>query len=731
MFSTGMSSKAPSNIKDAREPLIVRSNPQLDKQATVARLQQQWPVQCRAITIPINVEDYYDERDINMMDRDFLIGVLNDIHLQNEVEKMRSSLPSKPPSPIPSSSHLTQWESPAESAPTGYWSNRNGSNSQANGFHQGGGNNQLADDASFATPADESFEAQIRRHITGSPHALDSPPKVHAHHQQESRGGSTSFPSSRSEEHGPQEAFRRSESPNTLYVGNLSHEVTESEIAEAFRSFGQIRSLKLCEFSNKPFYAFVEFYTREQAEVAREQMQVWMCRGTRAVVDWRGYTPGSRRFSQRSPSTNYTTQTIQPFRQNHHYPNANAGSHNFRGAGERRTSQAWSMRDASHKSNQPNMPRIRPQDARHAPSMFTNQDVRSSAFQPQYSPYDISDTMPPYASGYGQFNTIASVPQRFQRPPFLPAPGRTQDVPPLVYSAHFEIPQDQAGTANAPTVDRRFHGINEQLPRSRSTPSDPSPIAARTVDSVSLPEEHPMGRSSGASSVFFPLPARHFSQTEQSSSAEAFRLNLPKPKPAKGKKHDKKERTEASRHGSTKSRNTSWGQSDDQDIARPSALLRSEEQRSSPRRKTSKKKKAKRPASQPAPSVSIATSEVEGTRLEEPTEGSRDSSYSSAFPELGQKPARQKEAKKPTQSARSRKGNQAAARKAEVDDAENVKPSGSQQKGDTADRRSYSQAVKLHSSDKFGKPMTQDKDGEEKTETGTADQRQETIGEQA
>ncbi|ONK80117.1 uncharacterized protein A4U43_C01F14060 [Asparagus officinalis] len=51
-----------------------------------------------------------------------------------------------------------------------------------------------------------------------------------------------------------------------IYVGNLSSRIRERELAEAFNSFGLVRSVWVAR--NPPGYAFIEFNSRREADNA-------------------------------------------------------------------------------------------------------------------------------------------------------------------------------------------------------------------------------------------------------------------------------------------------------------------------------------------------------------------------------------------------------------------------------------------------------------------------------
>jgi RNA recognition motif-containing protein len=61
-----------------------------------------------------------------------------------------------------------------------------------------------------------------------------------------------------------------------IYVGNLSYEVTEEDLKEAFSAFGQVESVKIIKdnYSDRSKgFGFVEMANRGEAQAAIEGMQ--------------------------------------------------------------------------------------------------------------------------------------------------------------------------------------------------------------------------------------------------------------------------------------------------------------------------------------------------------------------------------------------------------------------------------------------------------------------------
>ncbi len=61
-----------------------------------------------------------------------------------------------------------------------------------------------------------------------------------------------------------------------IYVGNLSHDVTEEDLRQAFEAFGQVESVNIIKdkFSGEPRgFGFVEMHSRNEAQTAIEQAE--------------------------------------------------------------------------------------------------------------------------------------------------------------------------------------------------------------------------------------------------------------------------------------------------------------------------------------------------------------------------------------------------------------------------------------------------------------------------
>nr|2CQI_A Chain A, Nucleolysin TIAR [Homo sapiens] len=83
--------------------------------------------------------------------------------------------------------------------------------------------------------------------------------------------------------------------PRTLYVGNLSRDVTEVLILQLFSQIGPCKSCKMIteHTSNDP-YCFVEFYEHRDAAAALAAMNGRKILGKEVKVNW-ATTPSSQK----------------------------------------------------------------------------------------------------------------------------------------------------------------------------------------------------------------------------------------------------------------------------------------------------------------------------------------------------------------------------------------------------------------------------------------------------
>ena len=79
---------------------------------------------------------------------------------------------------------------------------------------------------------------------------------------------------------------------NSLYIGNLSHEVTEELLARIYSKFGEIESIKLMlprnedERKRKRNCAFIKFYKYEAAFLAKEELAEKFLFGQQMRICW-------------------------------------------------------------------------------------------------------------------------------------------------------------------------------------------------------------------------------------------------------------------------------------------------------------------------------------------------------------------------------------------------------------------------------------------------------------
>ncbi|XP_060043116.1 cytotoxic granule associated RNA binding protein TIA1 isoform X8 [Erinaceus europaeus] len=100
------------------------------------------------------------------------------------------------------------------------------------------------------------------------------------------------------------------EMPKTLYVGNLSRDVTEALILQLFSQIGPCKNCKMImdTAGNDP-YCFVEFYEHRHAAAALAAMNGRKIMGKEVKVNW-ATTPSSQK-KDTSSSTVVSTQRSQ------------------------------------------------------------------------------------------------------------------------------------------------------------------------------------------------------------------------------------------------------------------------------------------------------------------------------------------------------------------------------------------------------------------------------------
>ncbi len=89
-----------------------------------------------------------------------------------------------------------------------------------------------------------------------------------------------------------------------IYVGNLSYQLTDDELRDAFAKFGEVTSAKIVidrETGRSKGFGFVEMPERSQAETAIEQMDGQDLKGRAVKVNEARPRPprGPRQFGAR------------------------------------------------------------------------------------------------------------------------------------------------------------------------------------------------------------------------------------------------------------------------------------------------------------------------------------------------------------------------------------------------------------------------------------------------
>ena len=84
IFSTRLGQLRPREAIEPRGPIVLRSEPEDDLETVIARLEQDFPVHCKTITLPIiNIYDYFDHYDCHVLGTGFLHKVLETIVFRN------------------------------------------------------------------------------------------------------------------------------------------------------------------------------------------------------------------------------------------------------------------------------------------------------------------------------------------------------------------------------------------------------------------------------------------------------------------------------------------------------------------------------------------------------------------------------------------------------------------------------------------------------------------------
>lgn len=79
---------------------------------------------------------------------------------------------------------------------------------------------------------------------------------------------------------------------NNLYIGNLTHEVTEETLASIYSKFGEVESIKIMlprnedERHRKRNCAFIKFFKYESAYLAKEELGEKFLFGQQMRICW-------------------------------------------------------------------------------------------------------------------------------------------------------------------------------------------------------------------------------------------------------------------------------------------------------------------------------------------------------------------------------------------------------------------------------------------------------------
>jgi hypothetical protein len=84
VFSTGFGKIKPRVAPLPHSPMIIRSQQDYDRKRFADRLRRDWPEHCSGmLTLPVELEAYFDELDIKLQGPNFLQEVLEEIVKQN------------------------------------------------------------------------------------------------------------------------------------------------------------------------------------------------------------------------------------------------------------------------------------------------------------------------------------------------------------------------------------------------------------------------------------------------------------------------------------------------------------------------------------------------------------------------------------------------------------------------------------------------------------------------
>lgn len=90
VFSTRLGRFLPREAVEPRGPIVLRSEPEDDLDNMIARLEREFPVQSKAITLSItNIYEYFDHYDCHVLGTGFLHKVLENIVFRNFTRSQR------------------------------------------------------------------------------------------------------------------------------------------------------------------------------------------------------------------------------------------------------------------------------------------------------------------------------------------------------------------------------------------------------------------------------------------------------------------------------------------------------------------------------------------------------------------------------------------------------------------------------------------------------------------
>ncbi|KAI9839710.1 MAG: hypothetical protein M1837_002057 [Sclerophora amabilis] len=295
MFSTDLGARAARMDPDPLDPLVLHSNPQVDRVEMASKLRRKWPVQCRDLSLPINLTDYFDYHDIHVLGGRFLWDVLNEIHIQNVIENAKPPVHAQKFHPRQQSAYSDVPEDHTGTHPDGGQSEENGAPVIGQGLEP--------------ERTQQSQTTEMRK-----PHSpLHDVPPIHS--------GEHIVP--RATSHTPGYSSSWMKPANTLYVGNLPEYVAGHELFDIFVEFGPIICIRIKGQDREPSrgqFGFVEFSKHDDAADARFALRRFNMRGNIIKVDWKSPSPPFWKRSCGSHSDRGNgAQSAKPLQQFHNF----------------------------------------------------------------------------------------------------------------------------------------------------------------------------------------------------------------------------------------------------------------------------------------------------------------------------------------------------------------------------------------------------------------------------